>query len=56
MLQQSYSIICYLLNMWLCRTHLAIGSVDQLRRAANRTLAEQDLRRVCCMNTKYDII
>ena len=25
------SIICYLLNMLLCRTHLAIGSEDQLR-------------------------
>ena len=31
---------------------VAIGSVDPLGRAANRTLAGQDLRRVCCITTK----
>ena len=41
----------YLLYMQLSRTYLAIGSVDQLWSAANRTLAEQDLRKVCCINT-----
>ena len=46
------AIICYLLNKQLCRAHLAIGSLDQLQWAANRALAEQDLRRVCCINTK----
>ena len=49
------AIKCYLLNMKLCRIHLAIGSVDQLWLAANRTLAEQDLRRVCCINTKVGL-
>ena len=41
------AIRCYLVI-----AHLAIGSVDQLRCVANRTLAERDLRRVCCINTK----
>ena len=50
------AIKCYLVSMWLCITHLAIGSVDQLRWAANSTLAEQDLWRVCCINTKVGFI
>ena len=50
------AIKCYLASMWLCITHLAIGSVDQLRWAANSTLAEQDLWRVCCINTKVGFI
>ena len=49
---------CYLLSSKLVvwRTHLAIGSVGQLGWAANRTLAEQDLRRVCCINTNVGFI
>ena len=43
-------MICYLIIMLLCRAHLAIGIVDQFWWAANRTLAEQDLRRGCCIN------
>ena len=50
------AIICYLLNKQLCRAHLAIGSLDQLQYAANKALAEQDLRRVCCINTKVRFI
>ena len=40
------------IRCYLVRAHLAIGSVDQLGCVANRTLAEWDLRGVCCINTK----
>ena len=53
MLKQNY--ICYLLESVAWGTHPAIGYVDQLQWAANRTLAEQDLRRVCFINTLVGI-
>ena len=53
MLKQNYT--CYLLKSVAWGTHPAIGNVDQLQWAANRTLAEQNLRRVCFLNTLVGI-
>ena len=52
MLLQSYNMLS--VKHVVVQNSPTIGCVDQLRRAANRALAEQDLRRVFCISTKYD--